>query len=172
MKKKILAITLLFSLTAALCSCGKESTSEETTENLVKKDVVEFVSEELPAIKEQRDSAIGIYNSYFANENPDVEAFKQSLKNDAIPGMEKYLENLNAIETSTEPVTELKSIYCQSAQRQYDAMKMVLSALEGENAEYLTQAQNLVGESEEFMKQYKDKLNSIASENDITINYN
>lgn len=172
MKKKILAITLLFSITAAFCACGKESPAEETTENLVKKDVVEFVAQELPAIKEQRDSAIGIYNSYFSTENADVEAFKESLKNDAIPGMEKYLEELNAIETSTDPVTELKGIYCQSAQRQYDAMKMVLSALEGENADYLTQAQNLVSESEEFMKQYKDKLSSIAKDNDITLNYN
>ena len=170
MKKKIIAITMMLSMSAALCSCGKEQSQETTTtENLVKKDVIEFVSTELPSIKAKRDSAIGIYNSYFANDNADVDAFVVSLKNDAIPGMEQYLKDLNAIETETDDVTQLKALYAQSAQRQYDAMKMVLSALEGDNADYLTQAENLVSESNELMKQYNDMLNSVASENGIII---
>ncbi|MDD6401650.1 MAG: hypothetical protein PUG10_08600 [Lachnospiraceae bacterium] len=170
MKKKIIAITMMLSMAAALCSCGKEQSQETTTtENLVKKDVIEFVSTELPSIKAKRDSAIGIYNSYFANDNADVDAFVVSLKNDAIPGMEQYLQDLNAIETETDDVTQLKALYAQSAQRQYDAMKMVLSALEGDNADYLTQAENLVSESNELMKQYNDMLNSVASENGIII---
>lgn len=169
MKKKILAFGIALSLFAVPCACGKEKKAEATTENAVKTDVVEFVSQELPSIKEKRDGAIGIYNSYFSNDNADVNAFLESLKNDAIPGMEQYLQELNSIETGTEEVSELKALYAQSAQRQYDAMKMVLSALEGDNADYLTQAENLVSESQELMKQYNEKLENIAKDNGITI---
>lgn len=169
MKKKIYLATLVLTIACAMVGCGKKE-KQETTEADVKSDVVEFVNEELPGIKTSVDQAVGVYNAYFAaEEKPELAEFKSQLETDAIPVMETAIVDLNAVEVATTEVTELKSLYLQSIQKEFEAMKMVVSAIDGENADYLTQADGLIAESQELMNQYQTKLQTLAGEQGIAV---
>ena len=170
MKKKtyIAVLTLAFACTFA--GCGKK---EETTENTVdvKADVVEFVNEELPAAKADHDSAVATYNAYFAEgSEQSLDEFKTALQDNAIPTMENCIATINAIEVETEEARDLKNTYLQSVQKEYEAMKMVVSAIDGENADYLTQADGLISEAATLMGDYQTKLQTIAGEQGIVVN--
>jgi len=168
MKKKIYIAAMILSLSAALCGCGKKDEKKDDTVS-VKDDVVEFVNEELTAIESDRTNAIAIYNSYFASEDIDLAVFVTNMNDSAIPSMETYISNLTAIEVDTDEVMALKNLCLQSAQKQHDAMKKVVLAVEEQNPEYLTEAETLITEAESSMIQYESELRLLAVDHGITI---
>jgi len=171
MKKKLYMLMLTIVMVVCVCGCKKEKKEETTdTKNVLKEDIVEFVNTELPAIKDKRDTAIGIYNSYFSSESKDLKTFLSDLNTKALPGMEEYITELSAIEVATSEVSNLKDLYLQSSRKQYEAMVLVVSAIEGENPNYLSQADSLIAESEALLIQFDSQLKLLSSENNITIN--
>ena len=99
-----------------------------------------------------------------------MEAFKTSLEGTAIPTMENCITTISNIEVATDEVKALKDSYLQSVQKECEAMKMVASAIDGENADYLTQADTLIGEAATLMSDYQTKLQAIANEQGIVVN--
>ena len=172
MKKKIYIIALMSMLLCLFAGCGKKKEEETTEDNdkALKDEVVEFVNVKLPAIESDRNNAVAIYNSYFETENVDLEQFSSDLQGTAIPDMQKYVDNLSAIEVTTDEVKNLKDLYLQSAQKQLDAMNKVASAINEENPDYLTEADQLIKESEDLILQYQTQLRTIAMEKDIVVN--
>ncbi len=166
MKKKIYAVIMTLALACAMVGCGKK----DNNDNKVQEDITTFVNDSLPAISEDRDNAIAVYNSYFTGEDVDIQQYLKDLQDTAIPDMETYITNVTAIETNTDEVAGLKDLYLQSVQKECDAMKMVASAIEEDNVEFLTQADTMMGEATSFMTQYQSQLKILAIDNDITIN--
>ena len=170
MKKKVYMAMLTLAFVCLVTGCGKKD-KQDAAETDVKADVIEFVNEELPTAKADHDSAIAIYNAYFAEgSNQDLETYKTSLQDSAIPTMEKCIQTISGLEVQTDEVKALKDSYLQSVQKEYEAMKMVVSAIDGENADYLTQADSLISEAATLMSDYQTKLQTIANEQGIIIN--
>ena len=168
MKKRVYIAAATLALAGLFAGCGKKSADAAVS---VKDDVVEFVNEELPAAKSDHDSAIAIYNAYFADGgDQDLETFKTSLESTAIPTMENCITTISNIEVATDEVKALKDSYLQSVQKECEAMKMVVSAIDGENADYLTQADTLIGEAATLMSDYQTKLQAISNEQGIVVN--
>ena len=171
MKKKAYIAILTLALACTFAACGKKDDKTEDTTVSVKEDVVEFVNEELPTIKADHDSAIATYNAYFAEGNQQAIAeYKTTLQDNAIPTMESCISKIEAIEVATDEVTDLKNTYLHSVQKEYEAMKMVVSAIDGENPDYLTQADSLISEAATLMGEYQTKLQTIANEQGIIVN--
>lgn len=170
MKKKLYIIGVTAALACALAGCGKKDTTADAGAS-VKDDVIEFVNVELPTAKADHDSAIATYNAYFADgSNQDLATYKDALQNTAIPTMEKCITTISGLETETDEVKALKDTYLQSVQKEYEAMKMVVSAIDGENADYLTQADTLISEAASLMNDYQTQLQTIANEQGIVVN--
>ena len=172
--KKRRFLLLLMVLTALLAtSCGKKkddaTEAAEEKSSAVKEECIDFVGTKLPAIAQERNEAIALYNKDFAGGSVDTDQLLTDLKNTAIPKMESYINKLSAIETTSKEVTDLKVCYMQSAQKQYDAMKMVVSAVEGENPDYLMQADNLINEADTLLAQFDQMLSETASANGFTV---
>ena len=168
MKKRVYIAVVTLALASLFAGCGKKSADAAVS---VKDDVVEFVNEELPAAKADHDNAIGIYNAYFTgSSDQDLDAFKTSLQDTAIPAMENCITTISNIEVATDEVKALKDSYLQSVQKECEAMKMVVSGIDGENADYLTQADSLIAEAATLRSDYQTKLQAIANEQGIVVN--
>ncbi len=172
MKKKLFVVLTGIVMALSLVACGKDKEATEAVEetNAVQEDLVEFINVELPGIAADKDNALTIYNSYFTGSDIDNAALVADLKNNAIPSMETYISNLSAIETKTTEVAEVKQLYLMGIQKQYEAMKMVVNAIENEMPDYLVQAEALIVEAQIYMTDYETKVVEIANSNQITIN--
>ena len=174
MKKKSLYIILMSVLMiCVLAACGKKDKQQDKEDDAyaeIKPDLVEFVNKELPAIEGDRNTDVSIYNSYFASSDVKLEQFSSDLQNTAIPKMQTYMDNLNAIEVSTDEVKALKDIYVQSSQKQLDAMNKVAAAINEQNPDYLAEADTMIKESEELLIQYQTELRTLAMNAGITVN--
>lgn len=167
MKKKIYMLAMIALMAVSVIGCGK---SKKDDSSKLKNDVLEFVNEELPAIEGDRSTAISIYNSYFETEKVDIKQFMEDMEANAIPSMQQYIDKLNAIETDTAEVEELKELYALAAQLQYDAMNKVVLAIKEENSDYLSEAQTMISQADTYYGEYKAKLQLLAVDNDIKIN--
>ncbi|MBR1816645.1 MAG: hypothetical protein IJ763_08090 [Lachnospiraceae bacterium] len=168
--KKFYIMLITLCTICSLAACGKKDEEKKDEYAEIKADVIEFVNTELPAIEGDRNTAVSIYNSYFASDDVNIEQFSSDLQNTAIPTMETYMNNLNNIEVSTDEVKNLKDLYVQSAQKQLDAMNMVATSINEQDPDYLTQADSLIDESESLLLQYQTQLRTIALDAGITIN--
>ena len=168
MKKKIYLAVLAVALSCTAFGCGVKKVEDPYVE--IRQDLTEFVNEEIASIAPEREEAVSIYNSYFEKEEPNNEETLKALKETALPKMQSYLDKLNAIEVSTSEVEELKTLYVNAAQAQYEAMTLAVSALEEENPDYLTDAQTKIDEFKSYLAQYESKLKLLAADASITVN--
>ncbi|MBQ8166139.1 MAG: hypothetical protein IJZ96_03785 [Lachnospiraceae bacterium] len=171
-KKRICIILTGAMMACALMACGKDKGEDVVADegNVVQEDLVEFINEELPAIAADKNNALSIYNSYFTGIDIDNDALVADLKNNALPSMETYISNLSAIQVDTPEVEEIKQLYLVGIQKQYEAMKMVVNAVENQMPDYLVQAEALIVEAEIYMTDYEAKVVEVAGNNQITIN--
>ncbi len=171
-KKKVCILLSGVVMVCALTACGKDKAEDTKVDdaNVVQEDLVEFINEELPGIATDKDNALTVYNSYFTGSTVDNAALVADLKANAIPSMETYISNLNAIEVETTEVEEIKQLYLMGVQKQYEAMKMVVNAVENEMPDYLVQAEALIVEAHTYMSDYETKVIEVASNHNITIN--
>jgi len=171
-KKKICIFVTGVMMACTLIACGKDKAPEAVEEevNVVQEDLVEFINEELPAIAADKNNALAVYNSYFTGADIDNDALVADLKANVLPSMETYITNLSAIQVDTPEVEEIKQMYLVGIQKQYEAMKMVVNAVENQMPDYLVQAEALIVEAEIYMSDYEAKVIEIANNNNITIN--
>jgi hypothetical protein len=168
--KNICMMAAGLSLVAGLAGCGKEAAGEEDTSAAIRDEVVSFVNEDLAAISPERDEAVAVYNDYFTSDNKEPQAFLETLNNDAIPKMQSFVDELTAVETESDEVANLKSLYLQGSQKQLDAMNKVAQAISEENTDYLTEADDDITESKSYFTQYESALKLLAIDCNITIN--
>jgi hypothetical protein len=166
--KKICVLMAGFSIITGLVGCGKKSEDDPYAD--IREEVVSFVNEDLASISSDRDDAVAIYNDYFTSDNKEPQVFLDSLNNEAIPKMQTFVDNLTAIETESDEVANLKSLYLQGSQKQLDAMNKVALAITEENTDYLTEADNDISESKSYFTQYESALKLLAIDCNITIN--
>ncbi len=171
-KKKVCILLSGVVMVCALTACGKDKAGDAKADdgNVVQEDLVEFINEELPGIAADKDNALTVYNSYFTGASVDNAALVADLKSNAIPSMETYISNLNAIQVETAEVEEIKQLYLMGVQKQYEAMKMVVNAIESEMPDYLVQAEALIVEAHTYMSDYEAKVVQVANNNNIVIN--
>ncbi len=169
--KKLLCLTIItVAMMFSLVACGNDDKKTDTTETVsVQDDLVEFINVELAPILTYRDTAIESYNSYFKADSMDKEAFLSELKVAAIPNMEDFITNLEAIEVSTDEVAALKDLYLQSARKQLEAMNLVKDAILDENPDYLEQADALIREADSLLAQYETDLKALCNDYNIDI---
>jgi hypothetical protein len=169
--KRLGIVLVSVSLMGGLAGCGSK-TSEEAADPYaeLRNEVVTFVNEDLAAISSERDEAVSVYNAYFTSDNKEPDAFLSTLNNDAIPKMQNFVNELDAIETTSEEVTNLKNLYLQGSQKQLDAMNKVAQAISEENTDYLTEADTDITDSKSYFTQYESQLKLIAIDCNITIN--
>ena len=175
-KRNVLLVAGVMAFSMLFTGCGKSkndeekpaSESEAVSSSDVQKEVLSFVGEKLPAISANRDKAIEVYNKAVAD-NLKSDEMLMNLKDTAIPALQAYIDELDAIEINSEEVKALKDLTRQSVEKQYSAMKMVVTAIEDSNPEYLSQAQNLIDEAYETLDKYNDKLKTICSDQGIQL---
>lgn len=170
MKKRISLFILAATLLFVVAGCGKKSDKGNDASSKIKEDVIEFVNEELPGIDGKRQKAVDIYNSYFNDKNIKIDKFLTDLENTAVPEMTAYIDALNKIEISTDEVKELRDLYALGAQFQLDAMNKVIIAIKEENPDYLSEAKEMIKQSQTYFGEYQAALQLLAVDNDIKIN--
>lgn len=169
MRRKIYTICMAAAIMAAMTGCG--SNNKDGAEGVtVKEDFVEFVGTEIPEAETKETEAMTAYNAYFAEGTAiDTEALLTDLNDNIIPKYEEFLADVDAIETSTDEVGNLKDMYYDAMNTQYQALQKVQSALTDKSEDAQSEAQTLLTSASEKYTQYNDAVYALAEQENITL---
>ncbi len=159
--KKASVLLMVVLLVFGLTGCGKEV-------NPITDDLKNYL-EQIVLIQSIHDSAVNAYNSYFNNDDISSNDLVVIIDEQVIVGFEEYIEKLDAIETTTDEVTNLKTMYTDSVKLQYDAMVIVSGAIDEKNTEKLSEASTMLSDATYKYDEYKTQLKKLAEENSISL---
>jgi len=188
-KNGLLITALGMAMTAGLTGCGDKETAttaadtgaapvstEAVTSELtvtLQDEILNFVGKELPGIAAERDEAVSLYNSYFADgSDKNSEKWMSTLSEQALPKYDSYLTKLKALTAVNPEVEELKKLYVESADLQRAAIEDVINAIKNADTSLLEYAQNKVNDSKTKLGEYEQKLQSMCTANNIVLQGN
>ena len=96
------------------------------------------------------------------------EALYNALKDTIVPNYEKMVKDVSAIDLGeyTE-FNELKSLIIQYWSKKLEAFNKMIDALEAQDSDRVTKANDLLGEAEDIYKKYESELEKLEKEYDI-----
>lgn len=176
MKKKLLIIGILTLSLACMSGCGKKKKSSDATTEIAsttdsqaeatadaKSELIKLVNTDIPSLSEKKDSAIDVYNSYFSADGPKLDKYADKIKNEAMPDMKAYIDGLEALDYQADEVKALRDLCVESAKKQYEAIELVVKAIEDKDDSKLKDADKCVTESKELEKKYQDEVKKLAN---------
>lgn len=159
--KKASVLLMVVLLVFGLTGCGKE-------DNPITDDLKQYL-EQIALIQSIHDGAVSAYNSYFNNEDISSNDLVVIINDQVVVGFEEYIEKLEAIETTTDEVTDLKIMYADSVKLQYDAMVIISTAIGEKNTEKLSEASTMLSDAANKYDEYKNQLKTLAEDNNISL---
>lgn len=172
MKNRIMAIALAAVMLFALAGCGSdgEVNTEEADNTAVKNEFVQFIGTDIPEAEKTETEVMTKYNSYFTEgESVDSDALLTDLTDNLIPKYSEFLASVDAIEVSTDEVKNLKTLYYDAMDTQYQALQKVQTALQNEDKDVQTEAQQLLSDAKTKYTAYNDAVYALAQQENITL---
>lgn len=174
MKRKLLitmmAVVLAFSCTA--CGDKKEDTqgTEAKAEISVKEEFVQFVGTDIPKADAKEAEIMNKFNSYFAEGSTiDADALLKDLSENIIPQYKAFLDEVQAIEVTTDDIKALKDKYITAMTNQYDALTKMETAMKDKNKDVQAEAEKLLEDAHTNYAAYCDAVSDIAKRENITL---
>ncbi|PUB11706.1 hypothetical protein [Paenisporosarcina sp. OV554] len=158
MKFKVLVVFgLLISL---LAGCGS---------NPIEEDLLTYMNESLPSLSEQEFEAVALYDSVSGPNYTDDETMYYTILYEVIPKYRVFIDNLEKIEIETEELTKIHEIYIEAVNIQNSGFLTILTAIEEQDSEKINEANAKLTEARTMIRDYQNKLDALAEENDVKI---
>ena len=135
----------------------------------VQEDILNYVNEETTAASELEDEAITAYEGVSGANYQDDPTMHDALVNVVIPSYSEFIKELKDVTIETEELKELHEIYLTGAELQLQGFEKIVEALEKQDASIIEEANQLLNEGKENIEDYKNKLDSLATEHDVEL---
>lgn len=182
MKKRNILIVASIASAFALTGCVNESADGlgQVTEKAVGKDEVQktvtvkedlltYMNESLTPLAEQEGEVIALYDSVTGANYTDDETTYNTIADEIMPKYQVFIKDLEEVEVETEEVTNIHEIYIKAVNIQQSGFVTMLSALEEQDLEKMNEANAKLAEARTMSRDYLNKLQSLAKENDVVL---
>lgn len=171
MKNRVMMIVLAAAMLMSLAACGGSDTETTEAAASVKEEFVQFIGTDIPEAEKTETEVMTKYNSYFTEgESVDSDALLTDLTDNLIPKYSEFLASVDAIEVGTDEVKNLKTLYYDAMDTQYQALQKVQTALQNEDKDIQTEAQQLLTDAKTKYTAYNDAVYALAQQENVTLN--
>lgn len=157
---KIKLLILLVLSLSILSGCGKPS---------VREDLSNYVNRELPKITGLEDEAVAEYNSVSGENYKNDGIMYDALINTIIPKYKKFIDGLEKINPKTTEVKKVHKLYLDGANEQYKGFVSIKTAIEKQNIELITEANNHLEAGRNGIDSFLRELNDLADKYNVDI---
>jgi hypothetical protein len=182
MKKRNILIVASIASVFALTGCVNESADGlgQVTEKAVGKDEVQkavtvkddlltYMNESLTPLAEQEGEVIALYDSVTGANYTDDETTYNTIADEIMPKYQVFIKDLEEVEMETEEVTNIHEIYIEAVNIQQSGFVTMLSAIKEQDLEKINDANAKLTEARTMSRDYLNKLQSLAKENDVVL---
>ncbi|TWD95725.1 hypothetical protein FB550_11287 [Neobacillus bataviensis] len=159
MKTGLLAIVLPFIL--LLSGCFSDP---------VQDDLLNYVNKEMKQAGKLEAAAVSAYEGVSGANYQDDQTMYDALTKEVIPNYNKFIKELDSVNIETDELQEIHEIYIEGADIQYKAFVTIKQALEEQDPALVQEANDMLADARDHIRDYKNKLNKLAKDHDVKIN--
>lgn len=156
--KKGLIILFVFLITITLYGCGND---------VVQEDLLNYINEELPKIVDLESTVIEGYDNVSGNNYTNDEVMYLSIRDEILPASLRLIEAAEDITPETKEVKDIHEIYISAINTQNSAFTTILSALETQDYEKISIANEKLDDSRKKMRDYTSSITELAKEHNV-----
>ncbi|MCM3727176.1 hypothetical protein M3226_15965 [Neobacillus cucumis] len=159
MKKGLLAIVL--PLILLLSGCFSDP---------VQDDLLNYVNKEMKQAGKLEAAAVSAYEGVSGANYKDDQTMYDALTKEVIPNYNEFIKELDTVKIETDELREIHEIYIEGADIQFKAFATIKQALEEQDPALVQEANDMLADAREHIRDYKSKLNKLAKDHDVKIN--
>lgn len=156
--KKITSLLLL-----VLAACGANS---------VQQDLITYINVEMDKVAELEAKAVEAYASVSGENYQNDSIMYAVISETVVPTYEEFYNTLSAIKPATEEVATLHKEYVRAAADQMQAFKLILEAIEKQDAAIIDQANEDLDEARALLRMWREDLDSACVKHNVVFEEN
>jgi hypothetical protein len=159
-KKWLLALVLPFVFLLSSCNI---------LGNPVQDELINYINKDMKKAGKLESAAISAYEGVSGANYTDDQTMYDALTKDVIPNYNEFIKELDSVSIESDELKEIHEIYIEGADIQFKAFTIIKQALEEQDATLIQQANDLLADAREHIRDYKNKLDKLAKEHDVKI---
>lgn len=135
----------------------------------VQQDLINYINVEMPKVADLESEAVDAYASVSGENYENDSIMYYTIANTVIPRYEAFYEMLESIDPATEEVSNLHHEYVVAAADQLEAFKLILEAIEKQDADIITQANADLDKASVLLGQWREDLDAACAKHQVVM---
>lgn len=178
MKKKMIMLAgSLMVLLLMFAACGSSDSGEKVTTSSsskkvsVKDDLISYVNDNLQDLDARQTEIFNMYDSVSGANYTSDEAMFAKIESEIIPTYQPLITDMEAVRPSTPEVRELHEILISANNTQFNAMSLILAALETGDYAKIEEANTKLDTARKLMRDFANELETLAADNKVELTF-
>ncbi|MDG5789351.1 hypothetical protein QA612_17970 [Evansella sp. AB-P1] len=137
----------------------------------VKDDLEDYVNNGIMPLAEDEDEIISLYESVTGINYIDDFILYETIHLDIIPKYQVFIDDLEAIRPETREVRDIHEVYIQAHNTQYNAMVIILDALDYQDHGLINNANENLNEARTLFRNFLYDLEDLLDEHNLEMEY-
>ena len=135
----------------------------------VEKDLLNYINVELVKVGTLESEAVAAYGSVAGNNYTSDSVMYNKIKNVVLPKYTEFTSKLQAITPATPELKTIHGEYVKAAQDQLEGFKLILDAIEKQNAAEIQQANEDITKGKNLIDVWKKDLDETCKKHNVTL---
>lgn len=136
----------------------------------VQQDLLNYINVEMPKVATLESEAVSAYASISGENYQGDSLMYFTIVETVVPKYEEFYGILKDIKPATAEVQSLHKEYVQAAADQLEAFKLILDAIEKQDATIITEANDDLAEGRALLKMWRADLDSACAKHNVIFN--
>lgn len=146
-----------------------EATSSASSEEDLKEAFANYI-DQISQLAAEEERILGLYSSVTGVNYQDDEILYYTLLDEVIPGYNLFIGDLEAIMPRHPEIVALHEKYIEAANIQLGAFTLMISALEEQNFDTITEANAALDESRTLLREWIYEVDALSAETGVSLN--
>lgn len=138
----------------------------------VQEDLLNYINVELLKIVDIEAIVTEGYDSVSGDNYTDDYTMYNMIEQEVLPASVELVDTAEGIEVSTKEVRDIHELYIEAVNIQHQAFGIILSAIEKQDYELISEANEKLSEARKKMRDYMDSIEALSVEVGVELNYN
>jgi hypothetical protein len=136
----------------------------------VQQDLLNYINVEMPKVATLESEAVTAYGSISGENYQNDSIMYYTIAETVVPKYEEFYTILKDIKPATAEVASLHKEYVQAAADQLEAFKLIMDAIEKQDAQIITTANEDLAEGRALLKMWRADLDSACVKHNVVFN--
>ncbi|WP_078551347.1 hypothetical protein [Bacillus alkalicellulosilyticus] len=133
----------------------------------VQDDLISYLNDGIMPLVDLEEEVIAIYESVTGDNYYDDWILYEAIELEIIPKYQNLINQLEAVRPETPEVREVHEIYIKGTNIQYNAMVLMLDALDYQDYALIAEANNMLAEGRATLRQYQNEVERLADKHNV-----